>query len=88
MLEKGGFERGLPVQAEIRISEHMGILACTGKLLSKPPFSNILPNHQSSGHPIDPDDFSILTSYSSTFEFLLRKSLLISKFQSPLNANL
>ena len=71
-----------------RISEHMGISACTGKPLSKPSFSNILSHHQSSGHPIDPDDFSILTSCSSTFELLLRKSLLISKFQPSLNANL
>ena len=57
-----------------RISEHMGISACTGKPLSKPSFSNILSHHQSSGHPIDPDDFSILTSCSSTFELLLRES--------------
>ena len=71
-----------------RISEHMGISACTGKPLSKPSFSNILSYHQSSGHPIDPDDFSILTSCSSTFELLLRESLLISKFQPSLNANL
>ena len=39
-------------------------------------------------YPIDPDDFSILTSCSSTFELLLRESLLISKFQPSLNANL
>ena len=71
-----------------RISEHMGISACTGKPLSKPSFSNILSHHQSSGHPIDPDDFSVLTSCSSTFELLLRESLLISKFQPALNANL
>ena len=46
----------------------------------KTSFSNILSHHQSSGHPIDPDDFPILTSCSSTFELLLRESLLISKF--------
>ena len=63
---------------ETRISEHMGISACTGKRLSKPSFSNILSHHQSYGHPIDPDDFSILTSCSSTFELLLRESLLIT----------
>ena len=40
-----------------RISEHMGISACTGKPISKPSFSNILSHRQSSGHPIDPDDF-------------------------------
>ena len=27
----------------------------------KPPFSNIRDRHQSSGHPISPDDFSILS---------------------------
>ena len=71
-----------------RISEHMGISACTGRPLSKPSFSNILSHHQSSGHPIDSDNFSILTSCSSNFELLLRESLLISKFQPSLNANL
>ena len=40
-----------------RFSEHMGISACANKPLSKPSFSNILSHHQSSGHPIDPDDF-------------------------------
>ena len=33
-------------------------------------------------------DFSILTSCFSTVELLLRESLLISKFQPSLNANL
>ena len=49
----------------------MEISACTGKILLKLSFSNILSHHQSSDHPIDPDDFSILTSCSSTFELLL-----------------
>ena len=62
-----------------RISEHMGISGSTGKPLSKPPFSNIRDHHQSSGHPISSDDFSILSSCSSSFELLLRESLLISK---------
>ena len=51
-------------------------------------FSNIRDHHQSSGHPIFPDDFSILSSGSSSFEFLLRESLLISKLKPSLNANL
>ena len=50
-----------------------------GKPLSKPPFSNIRDHHQTSGHPIFPDDFSVLSSCSSSFELLLRKSLLIFK---------
>ena len=102
MLEKEGFERGLPLQAEIpyvpkcayegetirhlhtHISEHMGISARTGKPLSKPSFSNILSHHQSSGHPIHPDNFSILTSCSSTVELLLRESLLSLNFNHRL----
>ena len=68
-----------------RISEHMGISGSTGKPLSKPPFSNIRDHHQSSGHPISPDDFSILSSCFSSFELLLRESLLTS---NSLNANL
>ena len=71
-----------------RISEHMGISGYTGKPLSKPPFSNIRDHHQSSGHPISPDDFSILSSCSSSFELLLRESLPISKLKPSLNANL
>ena len=70
------------------VSEHMGISGSTGKPLSKPPFSNIRDHHQSSGHPISPDDFSILSSCSSSFELLLRESLLISKLKPSLNANL
>ena len=70
-----------------RISEHMGISGSTGKPLSKP-FSKIRDHHQSSGHPISPDDFSILSSCSSSFELLLRESLLISKLKPSLNANL
>ena len=67
-----------------RISEHMGISASTGKPLSKPSFSNILSYHQSSGHPIDPDDFSILASCSSTFELLLRVVYLSLNFNHHL----
>ena len=70
------------------ISEHMGISGSTGKPLSKPPLSNIFDHHQSSGHPISPDDFSILSSCSSSFELLSRESLLISKRKPSLNANL
>ena len=71
-----------------RISKHMGISAFTGKPLSKPPFSNICDHHQASGHPISPDDFSVLSTCSSCFELLLRESLLISKLKPSLNANL
>ena len=65
-----------------RISEHMGISVFTGKPLSKPPFSNICDHHHASGHPISPDDLSILSTCSSTFELLLRESLLISKLKT------
>ena len=50
------------------ISEHMGISGSTGKPLSKPPFSNICDHHHSSGHPISPDDFSILSSILSSVQ--------------------
>ena len=70
------------------ISEHMGISAFTGKPLSKPPVSNIRNHHQASGDPISPDDFSVLSTCSSSFELLLRESLLISKLKPSLNANL
>ena len=60
----------------------------TGKPLSKPPFFNIRDHHQPSGHPISPDDLSILSFCSSSFELLLRETLLISKLKPSLNANL
>ena len=71
-----------------RISEHMGISGSTGKPISKPPFSNIRDHNQSSGHPISPNDFYILSPCSSSFELLVRESLLISKLKPLLNANL
>ena len=61
--------------AHKRISEHMGISAFTGKPLSKPPFSDIR------DHPISPYDFYILSTCSSSFELLLRESLLISNLK-------
>ena len=67
-----------------RISEHMEISGSTGKPLSKPPFSNIRDHHQS--YPISPNDFSIQPSCSSSFELLLRESLLISELRPSLNA--
>ena len=70
------------------LRKRMGILGCTGKPLSKPPFSSIRDHHQSSGHPISPDYFSTLSSCSPSFELLLRESLLISKLKPSLNANL
>ena len=66
----------------------MRISAFTGKPLSKPPFSNIRDHHQASGHPISPDDFSVLSTCSSSFELLLRESLLTYKLKPSLNANL
>ena len=64
--------------AHKRISEHMGISAFTGKPLSKPPFSDI---RDHPGHPISPNDFYILSTCSSSFELLLRESLLISNLK-------
>ena len=65
-----------------------GISAFTGKPISKPLFSNIRDHHQASGHPISPDDFSVLSTCSSSFELLLRESLLVSKLKPSLNVNL
>ena len=71
------------------ISEHMDIIsAFAGKPLSIPPFSDICDHYQASSHPISPDDFFVLSTCSSSFEPLLRESLLISKLKPSLNANL
>ena len=66
----------------------MGILAFTGKPLLKPPFYNIRDHYQSSIHPISPDDLFFLSNCSSSFELLLRESLLTSKPKPSFNANL
>ena len=70
-----------------RISEHLGISALTGKKRVNPPPTSILSHHCDTGHPVSPDDFTILSS-SFNSELLVRESLLIRKLNPLLNANI
>ena len=69
-----------------RISEHMGVSPLTGKKLATTSLSSIQAHIHHTHHTIPPNDFSIISSChsSSNFEFLIRESLLISKFISLL----
>ena len=68
-----------------RISDHMRISALTGKKLGRHSLSAISHHHRDTGHPETPNDFSILTSSSTSFELLPRESLLINKFKPSIN---
>ena len=64
-----------------RISDHLGISALTGKKRVNPPPTSILSHHCEIGHPVSPNDFTIISTSSSnsTTELLIRESHLIKK---------
>ena len=62
--------------------------AFTGKALSHTTLSSALARHKRTGHDICFDDFSFLCSASSQLDVFLRESLLISKLNPSLNANI
>ena len=67
----------------------MGISAYTGNEISSPAqLSSILTHNKKTEHPISFEDFAILSTGFSQFEVLLRESLLISKLNPSLNANI
>ena len=65
------------------------ISALTGKKRVNPPPTSILSHHchTHTGHPVSPDDFTILSSSSFNSELVVRESLLIRKPNPRLNAN-
>ena len=71
-----------------RISEHLGISALTGKKRVNPPPTSILSHHCDTGHPVSPDDFTILSSSLFNSELLVRESLLIRKLNPSLDTNM
>ena len=68
----------------VHISEDMEVLALTRKKQSRPFPSSILNHSTKMCQPISFDNFSVLSSSNSMFEWLIQESLLISKFK-PLN---
>jgi hypothetical protein len=71
-----------------RISEHMGVSPLTGKERSISTMSSILANKHMHKHPVSASDFKILSSGTSEWDLLIRKSLLISQLNPVLNANI
>ena len=68
---------GKPRNLHTCISEHKGISPSTGRKLSRP--SAILNHSAETSHPISDNDFSVISSSNSSYELLVRESLLISK---------
>ena len=71
-----------------RILDLMGISALIGKKFGNHSLSAIFHHHCDIGHPLTPNDFSILTSSSTSFELFLRESLLINKLKPTPNATI
>ena len=70
-----------------QVSDHLGILALTGKKWKCPPTA-ILSHHADTGTPTSFDDFRIVSSSYSESKLLLWESLLISKLKPSSNANM
>ena len=70
---------------KVRISEHFGISALTGKNVKNYTQSSIKDHFFSCDHTPSFDDFSILTSESNDFKLLLMESLLINRDKPILN---
>ena len=71
-----------------RVSDHNGISVTRGKKLSNPSLSSILSHHRETGHPISFNDFSILSSCSSSFGLPLQENILIKEIKPSVNSNL
>ena len=71
-----------------RISDHIRISALTGKKLGRHSLCTISHHHRDTGHPVTPNDFSTLNSSSTSFELLVRESLVIKKVKPSSNATL
>ena len=72
----------------VRISDHVKISALTGKKLGSHSLFAISHHHRDTSHPLTPNDFSILTSSSTSFKLLLKESLLINKLKPSFNATI
>ena len=66
----------------------MGISAYTRKAVSTSTLSSVLSHQKQTGRNVSLDDFSVLSSGASELNVLIGESLLISKLQPSLNANI
>ena len=72
---------------KVRICEHLGVSALTGKRVKGDNNSAIKEHYLFCNHSSGFDDFSILASNNNDFEVTLMESLLIKRDHPPLNKN-
>ena len=72
---------------KIRMSEHLGVSALTGKRVKGDNDSAIKERHLFCNYSSGFDDFSILASNNNDFKVTLMESLLINRDHPPLNKN-
>ena len=71
----------------IRMCEHLGVSALTGKRVKGDNDSAIKEHHLFCNYSSGFDDFCILTSNNNNFKVTLMESLLINRDHPPLNKN-
>ena len=72
---------------KVRMCEHLGISALTGKRVKGDDDSAIKEHLLFCNHKPDFEDFSILATNSNDFKVTLMESLLINRDHPPLNKN-
>ena len=70
---------------KVRMCEHLGVSALTGKRVKGDNNSAIKEHHLFSNHSSGFDDFSILATNNNDFKVTLMESLLINRDHPPLN---
>ena len=72
---------------KVRMCEHLGVSALTGKRVKEDDDSAIKEHHLFCNHSSGFDDFSMLASNNNDFKITLMESLLINRDHPPLNNN-
>ena len=72
---------------KVRMCEHLGVSALTGKSVKRGNDSAIKEHHLFCNHLSSFDDFSILANNNNDFKVTLMESLLINRDHPPLNKN-
>ena len=72
---------------KVRMCEHLGVSALTGKRVKEDDDCAIKEHHLFCNHSSGFDDFSILASNNNDFKVMLMESLLINRDHPPLNKN-
>ena len=72
---------------KVRMCEHLGISALTGKRVKGDDDSAIKEHLLFCNHTLDFEDFSILATNNNDFKVTLMESLLINRDHPPLNKN-